>query len=159
MSKIISERGKWRIGRAPDCHAIHACILGSNPAHPAWVIQRNILISPLSMWPGDHVNGGQVELKQFYRRYNFFSNSAPHISMAIYISMSISRLSLFLCEYVQEGLEIDYITQRLGTTQGLYMHAFVLHRSDGQIRRWLNMLNSYSHTHYFLQQIIFSFSV
>ena len=28
-----------------------------------WVFQRNILVSPFSMWPGNHVDGGLVDIK------------------------------------------------------------------------------------------------
>ena len=63
-------KGAWRIGRAPDCLASHACIPGSSPADPAWVFQRNIRVYPFSMWLGDHVNGCLVELNlnPVYRR-------------------------------------------------------------------------------------------
>ena len=49
---------------APDCHCSHACVPGSSPADPTWVFQKKILVSPPppSMWLGDHVNGGLVEL-------------------------------------------------------------------------------------------------
>ena len=49
----------------------HACAPGSNPAVPARGFQRNI-VSPFSMWLGDHVNGGPVESRlrpvALYRR-------------------------------------------------------------------------------------------
>ena len=32
-------------GRAPDCLTRHACVPGTNSADPAWVFQRNILVS------------------------------------------------------------------------------------------------------------------
>ena len=51
------------MARAPDCLASHAYDPGSNPADPVWGFQRNILISPFSMWLSDHVNGGLVELR------------------------------------------------------------------------------------------------
>ena len=31
---FILEKGTWRSGRAPDCLDSHACVPGSNPAHP-----------------------------------------------------------------------------------------------------------------------------
>ena len=51
-------KGTWRIGRAPDCLVSHACVPDSSPANPVWGFQRNILVSPLSMWLSDHVIGG-----------------------------------------------------------------------------------------------------
>ena len=49
-----------RIGRAPDCHASHADVPGSNPADPTctWVFQRNIA-SPSQC----DVSGGLAELR------------------------------------------------------------------------------------------------
>ena len=32
------QKGVWHIGSAPDCLISHACIAGSNPADPTWVI-------------------------------------------------------------------------------------------------------------------------
>ena len=43
--------------------ANHAGIPGSSPADPTWVFHKNIIVSPLSMWLGDHVNDGLVELR------------------------------------------------------------------------------------------------
>ena len=58
---VLSRRTKLEdlyFGRAPDSLARHARVPGSSPADLAWVLQRNILASPFSMWLGDNVNGG-----------------------------------------------------------------------------------------------------
>ena len=50
-------------GRAPDClRGSHSCVPGSNSANLAWVFQRHVLVCSFSMWLGDHVNGGLVDL-------------------------------------------------------------------------------------------------
>ena len=49
--------------RAPDCLACHACVPGSSPAVTVWGFERNIILSPFTMWLGDHDNGGLVELR------------------------------------------------------------------------------------------------
>ena len=65
--EVFLEKGTCRFGRAPDCLA-SCCVPASNPADPAWVFQRNILVSPFSVWLEDSVNGGLVEFKPVYTR-------------------------------------------------------------------------------------------
>ena len=60
-TNINREKGTWRIGRAPDYLANHACVPGSNQLILRVFFQRNIPVSSFSMWLGDHVNGGLVE--------------------------------------------------------------------------------------------------
>ena len=62
-------RAQW-LHRAPDCLASHACVPVSNPIVPVWGFLRSSIVSPFSMWLGDHVNGGLVELRltPLYRR-------------------------------------------------------------------------------------------
>ena len=43
---ISIEKGTCGFTRAPEYLASDACVLGSNPADPALVCQRNILVSP-----------------------------------------------------------------------------------------------------------------
>ena len=57
----IIERGTWRIDWVPGCLISHPYDQCSNPADSTWGLQGNIIVSPLSMWVGDHVNGGLVE--------------------------------------------------------------------------------------------------
>ena len=48
----------------------HAGVPGLSPADPIWVFETNIIVSPLPMCLGDHVNGGgiQLRLRPVYRR-------------------------------------------------------------------------------------------
>ena len=67
---LKSEKGTWRNGRAPDCLTTHACVPGLNTADHEWGFQRNILVSPFSMWLEDHVSGGlvKIRLRPVYRQ-------------------------------------------------------------------------------------------
>ena len=64
------KRGRDAMIRAPDCLASHVCIPVSNPAVLVWGFQRSNIVSPFSMWLGDHVIGGLIELRltPVYRR-------------------------------------------------------------------------------------------
>ena len=47
----------------PSAYIKCTLIPRSNPADSAWVFQRNNIVSSFSVWLGDHVNDGLVELK------------------------------------------------------------------------------------------------
>ena len=61
INKGVQRSGRGAMARAPDCLASHACVQGSIPAVRVWGFQRNIIVSPSAMCPGDHVDGGLIE--------------------------------------------------------------------------------------------------
>ena len=67
---VFNKRRGRAMASAPDCLASHACVPGSNSTCPVWGFQRHSNVSSCSMWLGDPVNGGLVELRlrPVYRR-------------------------------------------------------------------------------------------
>ena len=104
----LSPRGHGAMARAPDCLASHACVPGLYPAVLMWGFQRNRIVSPFSMWLGDHVNGGllvELRLRPVYRRQLYAGYAGPCAARSshIYAGQSPVRSSPNLGPYAQTG--------------------------------------------------------
>ena len=78
-----------------------------------WVFQKNILVSPFSIWQGDHINGDLVELRLKPRRATVCS--LFHIVHYIILSILLCVMYWFLIEIIlfQKYSEIEVVRVRL----------------------------------------------